>query len=88
MYQIILADGTEFAADWCGAAGGVLNARIRTETGFAELAAIFSRAEATMDIAFSYGDMTDVFTGYTQPILLQDQRWQDSGVLVQLRREA
>lgn len=88
MYKIILADGREYSTEWCGAAAGILNAHIITTDNLATLANVFSQEELTQEIRFIYGEMSDTYVGYTYLILMQDQRWQGGGVLVQLRKEA
>ncbi len=89
MYIIRLANGAEYPVRWCGVSCGILVAELTdgamTMTGAAE---VFSDAEATGTIKYKYGEMSDVYEGYTQLILIQDQRWQGGGIMIQLRRDA
>ena len=88
MYKIILKSGSEYPVDWCGARNGVLSAQLMDDTmTMTEAATAFSDAEATGKITYQYGEMTDDYEGYTQLILVQDQRWQGGGIMIQLRRE-
>ena len=88
MYTIKLANGAEYPVKWCGMSSGILIAELMNNTmTMVEVATAFSDAEATATITYQYGEMTDVYEGYTQLILVQDQRWQGGGIMIQLRRE-
>lgn len=88
MYTIQLDNGAEYPVRWCGVSGGILIAELTDDAmTMTEAATAFSDAEATAKITFQYGDMSDVYEGYTQLILIQDQRWQEGGIMIQLRRE-
>lgn len=87
MYTITLNNGTEYAVRWCGVSSGILIAELMDDTmTMTEAATAFSDAEATATITYQYGKMSDVYEGYTQLILVQDQRWQGGGIMMQLRR--
>lgn len=88
MYKIVLMSGAEYAVDWCGKTDDLLIIRLTDEYDktFADAAAEFSDASNTGEIRFIYGAMTDTYIGYTQPILLQDQRPQGGGYMIHLRR--
>lgn len=88
MYTIKLNNGAEYAIKWCGVSSGILISELMNSTmTMVEVATAFSDAEATGKITYQYGEMTDVYEGYTQLILVQDQRWQSGGIMIQLRRE-
>ena len=88
MYNITLKNGITYAADWCGEFEGVLSARIQDETAtLPELADTFSDEKATDTIIFSTGNHEIIFNGFTSLILIQDQRWQHGGLIIQLRRK-
>lgn len=87
MHQLILNDGTTYAADWCSGDGLVLCAQISdAEITLVELAEKFSDPNATQHIVFDYHAGEKIYDGYTHLIMVQDQRWQSGGLLVQLRR--
>lgn len=89
MYMIRLDNGAEYPVRWCGMSSGILTAELMDDTmTMVEAAAAFSDAEATGKITYQYGEMADDFEGYTQLILIQDQRWQGGGIMIQLRRDA
>ena len=87
MAKLTLADGTEYSAAWCSGDGGVLCAQIiDPEITLVALAEKFSDTNATQHIIFDYHAGQNLYDGYTHLIMVQDQRWQSGGLLVQLRR--
>lgn len=88
MYTITLNNGAEYPVRWCGMSSGIITTELMDDAmTMTEAATAFSDAEATGKITYQYGEMADDFEGYTQLILIQDQRWQGGGIMIQLRRE-
>lgn len=83
--NIILATGEIYEVAWCGQAGDRLNIQMADKRSVWEAAGIFSRPEATARIKFDYGEMQDVFDGFTELIMIQADVFA-AGTLVQLRR--
>ena len=86
MYRVLLADGTAYDAHWCGASGGALSISLYDGT-LPALAEAFGDPERTLRIEFVTDAATTVYEGYTYLTAVIDGRWQDSDLVVQLRRE-
>ena len=86
MYQITMNDGTQYSVNWCGVFSGILNIQLITDETLLQVASKFSDTSATETIEFHYGEMTTEHTGFTILNMVQDQRWQSGGVMVQLRK--
>ena len=87
MYTITLNNGAEYHVKWCGLSSGIIVAELLDDMTMVEAATAFSDAEATRSITYHYGEMSTTYEDYTQLILVQDQRWQGGGIMIQLRRD-
>ena len=86
MRKVILNNGAEFEADWCGAANGALHVDVIGDQTIPELTAAFSDPEATAHIVFEYGEMADTFDGYTHLSRVAEGAWRDGATLVTLTK--
>lgn len=87
MSMIRLNNGTEYPADWCGAAQRRMSANIQRVGCVAELATAFSDPEATARIEFITGLGTIVHEGYTHLTAIAENGWSDGATLVTLTKE-
>ena len=62
--RLILADGTTFENDSCGYSSGHLWCWLHGKT-MQEAAALFLDASKTARIVYEYGEMSDVYDGFT-----------------------
>lgn len=84
--KILLNDGTEYPVNWCGAADGVLTASLAGKYEIPDLALAFGDPEAVARIEFQYGEMCDIFEGFTRLVGLQLDGWGSGSALVSLER--
>lgn len=83
MYWVELADGTRYAADWCGASQGILNVMIAQETTVLVLAQAFSDADATARIIFEHDGTRQDYYGFRHLAGILEQG--GNRMLIQLR---
>ena len=83
--KIVFSDGTEIADGECGFSNGVLWC-YNVGTNFLQVATQFSDPAKTASITFVYGEMQDVYEGYTDVIAVMTQF--DGTLKVALRKGA
>lgn len=81
-----LANGTEYGVHWCGCASGAMSIALNDGT-VPDLAQTFGDPALTARIEYHSGNTVTTYDRYTQLIAIIDGRWQDSDLVVQLRRE-
>lgn len=88
MNRIRLNDGTEYEAELCAAADGVLSLRTHAAFTVADICAVFAVPEKTCRIVCTpdYGEEIE-YAGYTGLTGILRDRW-NGKILVQLEKEA
>lgn len=68
MYRIRLNDGTEYAAIFCSASGGVLTMDIQSTEKFSAITNKF--CENAQSVTYTYDSTEERYLGYTRPIMV------------------
>lgn len=87
MSKIRLADGTEFACDWCAPSENKLIFNLPEETNIASLVMILADRDKTCRMVFVASSETD-YCGYTVPTFFQLNGWTTGGILVMMGQES
>lgn len=83
MYLLRLNDGTELSCRFCSGRE-LLTMSVLSELGFLEIAEIFADPARTQTVTFFYGEMQDVYSGYTDLVMIN--RADPGEYLISLRR--
>ena len=73
--KIVLNNGVEYGATWCGTSDGVLYAELVDAGTIPELAQVFDDAEATETIKSVSGNHTEEYRGFTNFLGVRKDRY-------------
>ena len=85
MYQLRLNDGTVLACNFCSGSAALVMS-IASELSFLEIAEIFADPALTQTMTFIYGEMQDVYSGYTTLVMINNAN--PGEYLISLKKEA
>ena len=85
MYQLRLNDGTVLNCNFCSGSSALVMS-IASEAGFLEIAEMFTDPALTRTVTFIYGEMQDVYTGYTDLVMINHSN--PGEYLISLKKEA